>query len=84
MRPCDTVAEHPFTLCIKRPLPYASYGSFNFFKISTSEFDTVSMRSHIQTCVDEFLAMVTDGVTQSKNKDVARSPSGVTQSGEWR
>ena len=51
MRPYDTV--------VKRPLPCASYGRFKMFKISTSEFGTVSMRRRIRAYIDEFLATVT-------------------------
>ena len=47
---------------MNRPLPCASHGSFEMFKISASEFGTVSMRSRIRACVDDFLATVTEGV----------------------
>ena len=51
MRPSNTVSKHP--------LPYMSYRSFQVFKISASEFDTVSMPGRTRACADEFLAMVT-------------------------
>ena len=50
MPPCDTVAKHqlPCTFC----------GSFKIFKISASGYGTVSMCRQMQTCTDEFLAVV--------------------------
>ena len=47
VRPCESVA--------KRPLPCESYRSFKQFKISTSDFDIVSMRRGFHACAYEFL-----------------------------
>ena len=44
---------------VKCPLPCPSFGSFKMFKISVSEFCTVSMHRRIRACADGFLAMVT-------------------------
>ena len=57
MPTCDTVAKHP--------LPCASYRRFKMFKISASEFGTVSRHRQMWACTDEFLAMVTEGVVHS-------------------
>ena len=62
MRPCDTVANIHYLA--------VSYGSFRMFKISTSEFGTVSMSRQMQECTDEFPAMVTEEVAHSVHKAV--------------
>ena len=54
---CNTVA--------KRLLPSTSYGSYEMFNISASEFCTVGMCRRMPVCADEFLAMVTEGVVHS-------------------
>ena len=48
------------------------------FKISPSEFVTVSMCRQILACTDEFLAMETDGVVHSVFTVVTRLSFGVT------
>ena len=67
-----------FDTMAKGSLPCVSYTSFKMFKISASEFCTMNIRRHMQACVDEFLAMVTEGVVHAVYKVVTRSSFGVT------
>ena len=53
-----------FEPVVNCPLPCTSYGNFKMFKISTSEFGTISMHRWFRACKDEFLAMVIEGVVQ--------------------
>ena len=62
---------------VNRLLPCRSYGSFEIFKISASEFGTVSMRRSFRACAYEFLNTVTEGVVHSVHKVVIRSSFGV-------
>ena len=48
------------------------------FQISVSEFGTMGMCRQLQTCTDEYLAMVTKGVVHGVYKVVPWSSFGVT------
>ena len=65
VRPCESEA--------KCPLPCESYGSFKLFKISASDFDTVSLCRRFRACAYEFLTTVTEGVVYGVHKVVIRS-----------
>ena len=52
------------------PLPCESYGSFKLFKISASDFSTMSIRRQFRLCTYEFLATVTESVVHSVYKVV--------------
>ena len=63
---------------VKCPLPCVSYGSFEMFKISASDFGTVGMHRCKQACADKFLATVTESVVHSIYKVLTWSSFGVT------
>ena len=44
---------------------------FKMFKISTSDFGTLSMRRQLHTCTYEFLSRVTEDVVHSREGSVA-------------
>ena len=60
-----------------RPLPCASYTSFENIQISTSDFGTVSMRRRFCAWSYEFLTTVTEGVVHGVHKVVIRSSFGI-------
>ena len=62
---------------MNRPLPCASYGSFEMFKISASDFGTMSMGRQKQACTDRILATVTEGVVHGVHKVLIRLSFGV-------
>ena len=64
---------------MNRQLPCQSYESFKLFKISASDFGTISMRRQFLARTYEFLTMVTEGVVHSVCKVVIRSSFGVIQ-----
>ena len=64
MRTCDTVVNHK--------LPCVSYGNFKMFKISASEFGTLSMRRQVRACAAELLATGNEGVVQGVYKVVTQ------------
>ena len=61
------------------PLPCESYGSFKLFKISASDFGTVSMHRSFCACAYHFLTTVTEGVVHSVHRVVIQSSSGIIQ-----
>ena len=71
MRPCESVANHP--------LPCMFYVSFKQFKISTSDFGTMSMCRRFRACTYELLTVVTEGVVHGVHKVVIQSSFGVTR-----
>ena len=62
---------------MKGPLPWALYGSFKIFKISASDFGTMTMHRGFCACVYEFLTTVTEGVVHGAHKVVIRLSFGV-------
>ena len=53
--------------------------SFEIFKISASEFGTMSMRRQFRACTYEFLTTATKGVVHGVHKVVIQSSFGVTR-----
>ena len=58
---------------MNRPIPCESYRSFKLFKISASDFDTVSMCRRLSACAYEFLTKVAKGVVHGVHKVVIPS-----------
>ena len=69
LQTCESVANHP--------LPWASYGNFKMFKISTSEFGTMRMCRQFCACAYTFLSTVTKGVVHGIHKVVIQPSFGV-------
>ena len=68
-------------LCQRQTVHYLAGSTevLNCFKISASEFSTVSMHRRFGTCTYEFLTTVTEGVGHGVYKVVSRSSFGVIQ-----
>ena len=73
------VCVQPCKSVVNSPLPCESYGSFKRFKISASDFDSVSMHRRFCTCAYDFLTTVTESVVHGVHNVVIRSSFSVTQ-----